>query len=340
MYRIIGRLTALVIAFGAFASMTVDVGPKASENLRFFTIGTAATGGTYFPIGALIANVISSPPGSRPCERGGSCGVPGLIAVAQSTQGSVENVRLIASGQIHSALAQSDIAAWAYTGTGTFAKQSPITNLRAITNLYPEDVHIVVRKSSGIESIAGLRGKRISLGERGSGTLVEALIVLRHSGLKLADIVPSYDKPGHAADRMEAGEIDAFFSVAGAPMTAVAELARRIPVDLLPIDEKTARSIIAKHPFFTSSQIAAETYDGVALTPTLSVGAVWLVSAEIDADLVYAITRALWHERNRALLDAGHPKGAFIRRSTALTGLGVPLHPGAERYYREAGLVN
>lgn len=340
MNRKIGGLTASIFAVAAFLAMTQSGGPKASEAFRYFTIGTAATSGTYFPIGALIANVISSPPGSRACDRGGSCGAPGLIAVAQSTQGSVENVRLIAAGQIDSALVQSDVAAWAYTGSGIFADRAPVSNLRAIASLYPEDIHIVVRKSSGIQSIADLKGKRVSLGERDSGTLVDALIVLEHGGLALDDVVPFYDKPGLAADRLEAGEIDAFFSVAGAPMPAIAELARRVPVDLLPVGEDMAREIVAKYAFFAASRIAPETYDGVAATPTLSVGALWLVSADIDEDLVYALTRALWHESNRALLDTGHPRGAFIRRATALNGLGVPLHPGAERYYRDAGLAN
>lgn len=340
MYPKIGRLTASITALAALVTMAGIGGLKASEELRYFTIGTAATSGTYFPVGALIANVISSPPGARSCDRGGSCGVPGLIAVAQSTQGSVENVRLIRDGQIESAFAQADVATWAYTGTGTFADKAPITALRAIASLYPEDVHIVVRKSSGIDSVAGLKGKRVSLGERESGTLVEALVVLEYGGLTLADIVPSYDKPGHAADLLEAGEIDAFFSVAGAPVAAIADLANRIPIDLLPIGDEMARMIVAAHPYFTESDTPAGAYNGVDGTSTLSVRAVWLISADVDPDIVYAITRALWHERNRSLLDNGHPKGAFIQQSSALRGLGVPLHPGAERYYRESGLIN
>lgn len=340
MYLKIGRPTALTTALAALVAVAGIDGLKASEDRRFFTIGTAATSGTYFPVGALIANVISSPPGSRPCDRGGSCGVPGMIAVAQSTQGSVENVRLIGEGQIDSAFVQADVATWAYTGTGTFANKAPVTALRAIASLYPEDVHIVVRKSSGIGSVAGLKGKKVSLGERESGTLVEALIMLEYSGLSVGDIVPSYDKPGRAADRLEAGEIDAFFSVAGAPVPVIADLADRIPIDLLPIGDEMARMIVAAHPYFTESVTPAGAYNGVGPRSTLSVGAVWLISAEIDPDVVHAITRALWHERNRALLDNGHPKGAYIQQSSALRGLGVPLHPGAERYYRESGLIN
>ena len=315
-------------------------GVRAADEIRYFTIGTAATSGTYFPIGALLASIISNPPGSRPCDVGGSCGVPGLIAVAQSTQGSVENVKRIGAGTLQSALSQSDVATWAYTGTGIFRKHAPIDNLRAIANLYPEDVHIVVRKDSGIGSIADLRGKRVSVGEQESGTLVEATEILKAYGIGLKNIKPSYDKPGHAADRLAAGEIDAFFQVSGSPVMAVAELAQRVPIDLLPIPQDKALEIIKSHPFLTISATLMDTYENVGLTPTISVGAIWVVAADVDEELVYQITRSLWNESNRTVLEQGHPKGFYIQPSTAVRGLAIPLHPGAERYYREIGLIN
>lgn len=334
------RTRALAAALFLASVSFAWAGARADDAVRFFTIGTAATGGTYFPIGALIANVISNPPGSRPCDRGGSCGVPGLIAVAQSTQGSIENINRLGPRDLQSALVQSDIASWAYTGTDIFQGQPPRTNLRAIANLYPEDLHIVVRRDSGIETIEDLRGKQISLGEEQSGTRVEALVILEHYGISLKDIAPSYDRPGVAADKLERGQIDAFFLVSGSPVAAVAELADRIPIALLPIGQDKATEIIAKHPFFTISSTQPGIYEGVDLTPTLSVGAIWVVDEAIDEELVYQITRALWHDANRPLLDAGHPKGVYIQRSTAVDGLGIPLHSGAERYYREVGLVN
>lgn len=340
MNRKTGRLTASTIALAALVTMAGTGGLKASEDFRFFTIGTAATSGTYFPIGALIGNIISSPPGSRPCERGGSCGVPGLIAVAQSTQGSVENVHLISERRIDSALAQSDVATWAYTGTGIFGQREAIGNLRAIANLYPEDMHVVVRRDSGIETIAQLRGKRVAVGEEQSGTRVDAEIVLGHYGLGTDDIVASHDKPGIAADLLERGEIDAFFYVSGAPVTLIAQLAERLPINLLPIEPDEALDIRRDHPFFTASSIRAGDYAGVDPTPTLSVGAIWVIAAAVDEEQVYAITKALWHDANRSLLDNGHPKGIQIQPTTALDGLGIPLHPGANRYYRERGLID
>ena len=132
-WAILRRCAVLVVAAGI-------AGSALAQGSQFFRIGTGSTGGTYFPIGAILASAISNPPGSRECERGGSCGVPGLIAVAQSTTGSVENVRAIGSGLLESALSQADVAFWAYHGRHTFAETGPIKNLRAIANGRDEPV--------------------------------------------------------------------------------------------------------------------------------------------------------------------------------------------------------
>src|SRR5215510_6799718 len=150
----------------------------AQDETRFFRIGTGPTTGNYFTIGGIIANAISNPPGSRPCDKGGSCGVPGLIAVAQTTQGSVQNVELIADRTLDSGLCQSDVAYWAYSGTGMYSGGTPFDGLRTIANLYQESLQIVVRADSKIAAIGDLRGKRISLGGRGSGTRATAVLVL------------------------------------------------------------------------------------------------------------------------------------------------------------------
>ncbi|MDH3228201.1 MAG: TAXI family TRAP transporter solute-binding subunit [Alphaproteobacteria bacterium] len=323
----------------AVAVAASPAGLRAEEDIRFFTIGTGASSSTYFLTGALLGNIISNPPGSRPCDRGGSCGVPGLIAVAQSTQGSVENMRRVGAGTMDSGLSRANIADWAYNGKWIFEGETAIDNLRAIANLYPEELHIVVRADSGIESVADLKGHRVSLGEEQSGTRFESLLVLRYYGLTADDLEPVYATPGHAADLLEVGVIDAFFIIASAPVAVVAELARRIDINLLQIDEARAIEIVRDHPYFTTTAIPAGAYEHVSLTGTLGIGTIWVTSANMDEDLVYAITTALWHERNRELLDKGHPKGLFIDQTMALEGIGIPLHPGAERYYREAGLL-
>ncbi len=329
--------TALTLLLAPLSLIALAGGQ--AQDVTFFRIGTGSSVGTYFPIGGIIASAISSPPGSRECQRGGSCGVPGLIAVAQSTNGSVDNVEGIASGNLESGFSQADVAYWAYHGTGTFADSGALPQLRAIANLYPEAVHLVVRRGAGINSVADLKGKRISLDREGSGTRVDALLILAAYGLEPKDLTAEALAVGPAADRLRAGELDGFFMVVGAPASAVEELANDNLISMVPIRGPQAESLLADYPYFQTDVITPGTYLNVGLTPTLSVGAQWLVSSELSEDLVYELTRALWHENTRQLLDRGHPKGRLIRLETALDGIGIPLHPGAERYYREQGLI-
>ncbi|MCG8355965.1 MAG: TAXI family TRAP transporter solute-binding subunit [Kiloniellales bacterium] len=328
-----------LVALSLCAAVLLSAVTAQAQDVIFFRVGTGATAGTYFPIGGLIASAISNPPGSRECERGGSCGVPGLIAVAQSTSGSVANVEGIASGTLESGLSQADIAYWAHTGTEIYRKRGQVPKLRAIANLFPESVHLVVSRASGIESIADLRGKRISIDREGSGTRVDALLILHAFGVAQQDFEAHALPVGQAADLLRAGELDGFFFVAGTPANAIEQLAAENLIALVPINGPAVDDLLLGHPFFARASISSGTYFNIPQTETLSVGAQWLVSAEVSEDLIYEVTRALWHESTRQLLDGGHPKGRLIRIETALDGLGVPLHPGAERYYEEIGAL-
>jgi uncharacterized protein len=311
-----------------------------AQEMAFFRIGTGGTSGTYYPIGGLLANAISSPPGSRSCEEGGSCGVPGLVASALSSNGSVANINAIAGGTLESGFAQSDVATWAYTGTGIWEGQPAVENLRAIANLYPESIHLVARADAGIESVKDLAGKRVSLDEPGSGTLVDARIILEGYGLSEDDVDAEFLKSDQASDRMRDGALDAFFFVGGYPAGSIAELASQHDVTLVPISCDEVPSICENYTFFAKDSVPGGTYEGVSEdTPTLAVGAQWVTSADQPEELIYGITKALWNENTRAQLDAGHAKGKLITQETALDGIGIPLHPGAERYYKEAGLV-
>lgn len=327
-------LTGAALAIGIAASMA------GAQEMKFFRIGTGGTAGTYYPIGGLIANAISNPPGSRACEEGGSCGVPGLVASALSANGSVANINAIAGGTLKSGLSQSDVATWAYTGTGIWEDKPPVENLRAIANLYPESIHLVASAGSGINSVADLKGKRVSMDEPGSGTLVDARIILSGYGITEDDIEPEFLKPDQAADRMRDGAMDAFFFVGGYPAGAISELASQHDVKLVPISCDEAPKICEEFKFFAADVIPAGTYEGQAEdVTTLSVGAQWVTSADQPEDLIYEITKALWNDNTRKQLDAGHAKGRVITKETALNGIGVPLHPGAETFYKEAGLL-
>ena len=314
-------------------------GAASAQDLKFFTIGTGGTSFTYYPVGGVIANAISRPPGSRECGEGGSCGVAGLIASAVSSRGSVDNINAIVSGLRDSGFAQSDVAYWAYTGTGTMEGQPPATDLRTIAALFEEHIHLVASADSGINSVADLRGKRVSLDEPGSGTYVDAGLILEASGLSLDDVTAEALKGNAASDALRNGRIDAFFVVAGYPTGSLVELASAADIKLVPIEGAGAEALTGKYGFFAQSDIPAGTYEGVGATPTVAVGAQWFTSAKEDDDLIYEITKALWNDNSRKLLDVGHAKGKTITIDTALNGIGVPLHAGAERFYREAGLL-
>ena len=311
---------------GALALAATLALPCAAQAQQYFRIGTGGTAGTYYPVGGMIANAVSQP--------------GKIIATAQASNGSVANVNGIVGGSMESGFSQADVATWAQKGTGLYEGKPNVPGLRLIANLYPESVHVVVKKGSNIKSVADLRGKRVALDEPGSGTLVNARAILAAYGLKEADIKPEYIKPNQAGDKMKDGSLDAFFFTGGAPAGAIAELASAgSGIELLPIDGAPAETLRKASPFFAPDTIAADTYKGVAAVATLAVGAQWVTSDKADAATVYEVTKALFSEATQRQLAAGHPKGRFITQENAVKGAGIPFHPGAERFYKEAGLM-
>jgi TRAP transporter TAXI family solute receptor len=308
----------------------------------FMRIATGPTSGTYFPVGGVIATAISNPPGSRECRRGGICGVPGLIAVAHSSPGSVANVESLEAGLVEAAFCQNDVAHWAFTGQNRFEASGPVNSLRAITRLYPEPIHIVVATNRWFhgQGVRDLKGMRISIDLPGSGTQTDALQVLAAHGLSKNDLELAEHPPGLAADLLAEGELDGFFLVSGAPATAVAQLAERSLVTLVPLDQEPLQALKEMNPFLSETKIPAGTYFNVAETATLAVDSQWLVAAVMPEEIVYKVTEALWDRRIQKLIRHGHTKGAEIKLRAALEGIGSPpLHPGAERYYQEQGFI-
>jgi len=313
--------------------------PTLAQDITFFRINTGGTAGTYFPIGGLIANAISNPPGSRTCADGGSCGVPGVVATAVASNGSVANVSAIATGSAQSGFTQSDVAYWAFNASGIYEGRPKVDVLRAIANLYPESFHLVARKGAGIKTIKDLKGKRVSLDEPGSGTLVDARLILAAYGLTEKDMKAEYLKSQQAADKLKDNALDAFFSVSGWPLGAIAELAATTGIDLVPIDGPEAENLIKAYSFFAADEIPEGAYKGVNGVKTVSVNAIWATSSKQPDQLIYNITAALWNPSTRRLLDSGHAKGRVIKLETATQGLGIPLHAGAEKFYKEKGLI-
>lgn len=321
---------------GALLLAALPVGAVHGEQLQVFRIGSGFDGGVYYPVADVIGTAISQPADRRTCDATGGCGVPGLLAVAQTSNGSVSNINGLRQGALEAALVQADVADWAYNGRQLFQDQPALRNLRAIACLYPESLHIVARPGSAISDIADLRDRRISLDEDGSGTLIEARIVLAAHGLTENDLQAEYVKPAFALERMRAARLDGFMIMAGTPAASIAK-AIALGATLVPIHPQVAAAIHGRYPYLTAGTIPADTYGALPETPTLQVYALLVTMEEISASLIYAVTAALWSERTHRMLQAGHPQARHILFETALTGISVPLHPGAEKYYRERG---
>ncbi len=319
-------------AFSAgVGAMALVAGTGASwAQQAFFRIGTGGTAGTYYPVGGLIANAISANSGN---------GVEGLVASAVASNGSVANISAIQSGASESGFTQSDVAYWAYSGTGLYEGKGKVEDLRLIATLYPETIHLVARADAGIKSVADLKGKRVSMDEPGSGTIVDARLVLSAYGITEKDIHPEYLKPGPAGERLQDGALDAYFFVGGYPTGAIVELAATNNITLVPITGPEADKLLSEQKFFSADTVPANTYKNVGETKTISVAAQWVTSAKQPDDLIYNIVKALYNEANQKALQAGHAKGKLITLENATTSAGIPFHPGAERYYKEAGAL-
>jgi TRAP transporter TAXI family solute receptor len=295
-----------------------------SSAQQYLRIGTGGTAGTYFPVGVLLAAAVSQPGKT--------------VVTAQSSNGSLGNVISVASGSLESGFSQADVTSWAYNGTGIFEGKPRLVGLRLIANMYPESIHIVVKKGVGIKTIADLKGKRVALDEAGSGTLINARQVLNAYGLSEADIRSEYIKPNLAGDKLKAGTLDAFFFTGGAPAKAISDLVS-IGIDLLPIDGPQAQRIRTASPFLTANTISADTYPGIGSTATLAVGSQWVTRDTVNAEMVYQVTKSLYSVAAQQTLAQGHALGRYITLANAVQGAGIPFHPGALRFYKEMGLL-
>ncbi len=309
---------------------------------RFFRISSGSSGGMYYPLAGLIGAAISNPTGGSECSIGTVCGVPGLVAVAQTSEGSFENLQRLVSRQVESAFCQADLAMRCAKGDIASLPLELGKRLRAIAYLYPEFMHIVTRRNARINLLADLVGKRVSLGARGSGTDRDAPEFLQSFGVNSETIDLVNLSSVAAARELREGTLDAFFLVSGVPANVVRSLAQSQLVSLLSLSGIGVDRFADARPPYRPSLIQSGIYPNVAATPSLSVGALWLVRDDLDAELVYEITRALWSESTAAYLKENDtPLGPQIALENALTDIDTPpLHQGAARFYEEVGLLS
>jgi TRAP transporter TAXI family solute receptor len=296
-----------------------------SASLQRLELATGGTAGTYFPFGGVIATVLSN-------------NIDNLEITATSTGASIANARHIQNGESDMALMQNDVMYYAFNGTEMLADGGAMPNLRTIANLYPEFVQLVATQQSGITSVSDLAGRRVSVGDAASGTEANARQILEAFGLSFGDIAFQNLSFGESSSAMQQGTIDAAFVTAGVPNAAITELNTTTDVIIVPITGPEVDVLIAQFPFYSRQQISDTDYVGIPGAPTVAVMATLATTSELDEDLVYDITRVLFEQQPEIAM--GHAKGHELNLHDAVNGVAVPFHSGAERFFREQGVIN
>lgn len=304
------------------AMMLVLAMASSASAATFLSIATGGTTGTYYPLGGDIANLFQTV-------------IPDVKASAQATGGSADNLRLIDAGEAELGTVQNDVSWFAYSGTDSFADEQ-IQSFSVIASLYAEYVQIVTRADSDINCIQDFKGKTISIGAAGSGVYTNAMHVLEAAGLTLDDIDAQYLSFSESADGLKNKQIDAAFICAGIPNAAITELASTTGVKLISLTDEEVANLIAAHPTYGNLKLPAATYGLNEDVNCVVITALLVCSNELDEDLVYSMTKALY-EQDGILT---HAKAAEITLDSAFVGVGeLPLHPGAARYYTEVGAI-
>lgn len=311
-----GILSALVLSVLCMATLTGCGG----ERMMF---GTGGTAGTYYAYGGVVAQYMTNYAGAK--------------VTAVSTGGSKANIQTIQDGDFQLGFTQSDVMAYAWNGEKSFEADGATHDFRVLGGLYAETVQLITMDEN-IKTVEDLRDKSVSIGAAGSGVYYNAVDVLNAAGLTLDDIKPQYQSFEDSKEALKDGKIQAAFIVAGAPTTAITELATTNGVYLIDIDGELRDKIMSECPYYAALQIPADTYKGqTEPVETITVKATVVVSAKLDEDTVYRLTSAIFdHAEDIAVENA---KGQELSLENATEGMAAPFHPGAARYYEEHGIT-
>lgn len=287
--------------------------------IRFISIATGGTGGTYYPLGGGMASILND--------------VLNIRVTAEVTGASVENIRLVQNREVEIAFVQNDITFYAATGTELF-KDEIFSDVRGIATLYPEVIQILTLEKNGIDSVKDFAGRKIAVGAPGSGTEANARQIINAHGLSYDDMSVDYLSFSEAVAQLKDGHVDAAFLTGGTPTAAVIDLAATHNVKLLSIAQTIADNLIEDYPFYTRHIITANTYSGVSKdVETVSVQAMLITNANLSEKLVYDITKTIFENLNR--LAAIHTRGADVNLATAKNGMSIQLHQGAKKFFEE-----
>ncbi|MFN2364561.1 MAG: TAXI family TRAP transporter solute-binding subunit [Halarsenatibacteraceae bacterium] len=304
-------LLFLVLAFALIFS-----GPVAAQ--EYISIATGGTAGTYYPLGGGMAELINE-------------NVDDVDATAEVTGASVENVRLVQNGEVEFALVQNDISYYAKNGEEMF-DGDPLDNLRGVALLYPEDIQIVTLEENDIKTVSDFEGKRVAVGAPGSGTEANARQIIEAHGLTYDDISIDYLSFSEAVDQLKDGHVEAAFITAGAPTSAIIDLAATEDVKILDVEGDALEQIQEDYPYYITKVIPGGTYSGIDEDiNTVAVSAMLITNEAADEDMVYNVTRAIFDNLDE--LGEIHDRGKDVTVEGALEGMPIDLHLGAERYF-------
>ncbi len=289
------------------------------EAPKFISILTGGTGGTYYPLGGSFAEIISD--------------ATGIETNAETSGASAENMTTLKNGDGEIAFSQTDIASYATEGKLMF-ENNKVENIKAIATLYPETIQIVTTAKSGIKSVEDLKGKKVSVGAPGSGTVANAEQILEVHGMTFEDIEKQDLSFDESTQGIQDGTIDAAFVTAGTPTGAVEGLSATEDVVIVPIAQDKIDALIEKYPFYVKDEVPSGTYGLDTAITTVAVQAMLVARSDLSDDLVYDITKAIFENLDKVT----HAKGKLINVEKALNGVGIEVHQGAQKYFDEKGV--
>ena len=319
-----------LISIVAVSSALVAVAPAAiAADQQFISIGTGGVTGVYYPTGGAICRLVNKDRKTH-----------GMRCSAESTGGSVYNINALRGGELEFGVAQSDWQYHAYNGTSQFADQGKFEKLRAVFSVHPEPFTLLARTGSGIEKFEDLKGKKVNVGNPGSGQRATMEVVMEAYGMKMDDFsVAAELKGSEMAQSICDGKIDAMIYTVGHPAAAITEATTTCDLDLVPVTGEPIDKLVADNPFYRKAIVPGGMYPGNDKdVETFGVAATFVSSADVADDVVYTVVKATFD--NFSDFRKLHPAFANLSEQEMVTqGISAPLHPGAEKYYKERGWI-
>lgn len=322
---------ACVVAAGVRLSVAQAQNPPELERIPF-QIATGPVSGSYLTAGEAIAITISHPPGLVKCSMGAVCGPSGLIATTRSSSGSISNALAVQRMTVQSALIQGDILEAAIDGTGPFAEEGPLDDLRVLARLHDEALHIAVATRSKVKRLKDLQGRRIAIDTANQATEYTVRQLFQAAGLKFPKSVRRITAD-RAGEDLRAGRVDALFVLGVSPVAVVDQLTRRGDVRLLGVDSKTLQKMSRRNETYSRFSLPAGAYRSSKAILTLGVASIWVANKKLDRTIAEQVVKAFWNSTNQkeVKLRGKFAEGLDHKKATAVAN--APLHPGAQRFY-------